>query len=118
IATAVKALRPGIEVIGVQAAGASSIAPSLQKGSPVTLDEANTMADGIAVRRSGAMTLEVIKQRVDKVVTVSEPEIAAAILFLLERSKAVVEGAGAVTLAAAMHGNVELSGKRARPLVS
>ena len=118
IATAVKALKPGIQVIGVQAAGASSIAPSLQKGSPVTLDEAQTMADGIAVRRSGALTLEVIKARVDQVVTVSEPEIAAAILFLLERQKAVVEGAGAVTLAAAMHGKVELAGRHACALVS
>jgi len=118
IATAAKALKPGIEVIGVQAAGASSIAPSLQKGSPVTLESASTMADGIAVRRSGALTLEVIKEKVDRVVTVSEPEIAAGILFLLERAKAVVEGAGAVTLAAAMHGKVDLRGKRACALVS
>jgi threonine dehydratase len=118
IATAVKGLKPDIEVIGVQAEGASTIAPSLQKGSPVTLDEVSTMADGIAVRKSGTMTLEIIKARVDRVVTVSEAEIAAAILFLLERSKAVVEGAGAVTLAAAMHGKVELTGRKACAVVS
>jgi len=118
VATALKGLRPDIEVIGVQADGASTIAPSLQKGSAVQLDAVNTMADGIAVRRSGDMTLEVIKQRVDSVVTVSEPEIAAAILFLLERSKAVVEGAGAVTLAAAMHGKARLDGKKACAIVS
>ena len=118
VATALKGLKPDIEVIGVQADGASTIAPSLKKGSPVTLDSVNTMADGIAVRKASETTLDVIKRRVDSVVTVSEPEIAAAILFLLERSKAVVEGAGAVSLAAAMHGKVELAGKRACAVVS
>jgi threonine dehydratase len=118
VATALKGLKPDIQVIGVQAEGASTIAPSLQKGRPVELDEVKTMADGIAVRRSGEMTLEVIKARVDQVVTVAESEIAAAILFLLERSKAVVEGAGAVTLAAAMHGKVKLDGRKACAVIS
>ncbi len=79
----------------------------------MTLDAADTMADGIAVRKVGAVTWEHIKARVDQVVTVSEPEIAAAILFLLERSKVVVEGAGAVTLAAAMNGKADLAGQKA-----
>ena len=118
IATAVKGLDPNVEVIGVQAEGAVTIALSMQKGAPVTLDEVRTMADGIAVRRSGTLTFDVIRASVDRVVTVSEPQIAQAILFLLERSKAVVEGAGAVTLAAAMHGKVELTGKRACAVVS
>ena len=118
VATALKGVRPDVEVIGVQAEGASTVAPSLKKGSPVTIDEARTMADGIAVRKASEMTLEVIRRRVDQVVTVAEPEIAAAILFLLERSKAVVEGAGAVTLAAAMHGKVKLDGRKACAVVS
>jgi threonine dehydratase len=118
VATALKGLNRDVKVIGVQADGASSIVPSLQKGVPVQLEEVRTMADGIAVRKSGALTLEVIKRRVDQVVTVAESDIAAAILFLLERSKSVVEGAGAVTLAAAMSGKVDLSGRKAVAVVS
>ncbi len=118
IAAGLKGLNPKIKVIGVQAAGASTIAPSLQKGAPVVLDHAETMADGIAVRKVGTHTWEHIKTLVDQVVTVSEPEIAAAILFLLERTKVVAEGAGAVTLAAAMHGKVDLKGKTVCALVS
>jgi threonine dehydratase len=118
IATALKGLHPKVRVIGVQAAGASTIAPSLQKGRPVTLDAVETMADGIAVRNVGKLTWDIIRERVDQVVTVDESEIAAAILFLLERTKAVVEGAGAVSLAAAMHGKVDLKGTKACALVS
>jgi threonine dehydratase len=118
VATALKGLKPDIQVVGVQAEGASTIAPSLKKGSLVSIDEARTMADGIAVRQAGELAFEVIRRKVDKVVTVAESEIAAAILFLLERQKAVVEGAGAVTLAAAMHGKVELAGRKACAVVS
>jgi len=118
VATALKGLDPRIKVIGVQAEGASTIAPSLQKGVSVTLESADTMADGIAVRKPGTLTLPIIRERVDEVVTVDESEIAAAILFLLERTKAVAEGAGAVTLAAAMHGKVDLKGKTACAVIS
>ncbi|MEK6985863.1 MAG: threonine ammonia-lyase [Candidatus Thermoplasmatota archaeon] len=118
IATALKGINPKIRVIGVQAAGASTIAPSLQKGSPVTLDHAETMADGIAVRKVGATTWKHIQAHVDEVVTVEEPEIAAAILHLLERAKVVAEGAGAVALAAAMHHKVDLKGRTVACLVS
>jgi threonine dehydratase len=118
IAAAVKGLNPKIKVIGVQAAGASTIAPSLQKGAPVVLESADTMADGIAVRKVGTHTWQHIAKLVDQVVTVEEPEIAAAILFLLERVKVVAEGAGAVTLAAAMSGKVDLKGRTAIALVS
>lgn len=118
VATALKALDPQVRVIGVQAEGASTIAPSLQKGQPITLERAETMADGIAVRKTSATTLPIIRQVVDEVVTVSENEIAAAILFLLERAKTVVEGAGAVSLAAAMHRKVDLAGQRACAVVS
>ncbi|MEA3202449.1 MAG: threonine dehydratase [Thermoplasmata archaeon] len=118
VATALKGLKPGARVIGVQAEGASTIAPSLQKGRPVSLESVDTMADGIAVRNVGKVTWDIIRERVDQVVTVEESEIAAAILFLLERTKAVVEGAGAVTLAAAMHKKVDLKGTTTCALVS
>ncbi len=118
IATALKGLDPRIRVIGVQAAGASTIAPSLEKGGPVSLESVDTMADGIAVRNVGRNTFPIIQKVVDEVVTVEEPEIAAAILFLLERSKVMAEGAGAVTLAAAMHGKVDLKGRTVCALVS
>lgn len=118
VATALKGLDPKVRVIGVQAEGASTIAPSLQKGVAVSLESVDTMADGIAVRKANPTTLEIIRARVDEVVTVSESEIAAAILFLLERMKVVAEGAGAVTLAAAMHGKVGLKGRTACAVVS
>ncbi|WP_435197522.1 threonine ammonia-lyase [Natronomonas sp. EA1] len=100
IATAVKAHRPEARVIGVQAEGASSVAESLQKGERVTRDQVDTIADGIAVRTVGEQTFEVIQRRVDEVVTVSDSQIATALVELLERSKTLVEGAGAVALAA------------------
>ena len=118
VATALKGRNKKIRVIGVQAEGASSIAPSLQKGAPVTLNKVDTVADGIAVRNVGKLTFPIIQRVVDQVVTVSESEIAAAILLLLERQKTVVEGAGAVTLAAAMHGKVDLSGRKACAVLS
>lgn len=118
VATAVKALKPDVRIIGVQAEGASTVAPSLQKGKVVPLDEVRTMADGIACRKLGELTFEAIQNHVDEVVTVDESEIAAAILFLLERTKVAVEGAGAVTLAAAMHGHADLEGKKVCAVVS
>lgn len=118
IATAIKAKRPNARIIGVQAEGASTVAPSLQKGAIVVPDEVRTMADGIACRRLGDLTFECIQRLVDEVVTVDESEIAAAILFLLERTKVAVEGAGAVALAAAMHGHVQLEGAKTCIVVS
>ncbi|MDS0296335.1 threonine ammonia-lyase [Halogeometricum luteum] len=100
IATAVKAQLPDARVVGVQAEGASSVAESLRKGSVHELDSVNTIADGIATRRVGDKPFEVIRERVDEVVTVSDEEIAVALTYLLERSKTLVEGAGAVALAA------------------
>jgi threonine dehydratase len=107
IATAVKGIDPGVRVVGVQAEGASSVAESLEKGSVHTLDGVDTIADGIATRRVGERTFSVIEERVDEVVTVSDPEIAVAITTLLERSKALVEGAGAVPMAAVLAGAFE-----------
>ncbi len=100
IATAIKGRNPDTRVIGVQAEGASSVADSLQKGSVQTLDSVDTIADGIATRCVGQQTFDVIDSRVDEVVTVSDSEIAVAVAYLLERGKTLVEGAGAVSLAA------------------
>ena len=100
IATAVKARNPDVRVIGVQAEGAASLPESLRTGSIAELDAVNTIADGIATRKVGERPFEVIRERVDEVVTVSDEEIAVALTYLLERSKTLVEGAGAVPLAA------------------
>ena len=102
IATAIKARSPETRVVGVQAAGASSLADSLDKGEIVEIDEVDTIADGIATRRVGEQTFEVIRERVDEVVTVDDEAIAMAVTHLLERSKTLVEGAGAVPLAAVL----------------
>jgi threonine dehydratase len=102
IATALKGKDPDVRVVGVQAEGASSVAQSLQKGERIELDAVDTIADGIATRTVGEKTFEVIQERVDEVVTVSDDEIAVALTTLLERGKTLVEGAGAVPLAALM----------------
>ena len=107
IATALKGKNPDVRVIGVQAEGASSVAPSLEKGERIVRDSVDTIADGIATRTVGEKTFEVIKERVDEVVTVSDADIAVAMTTLLERSKTLVEGAGAVPLAALLAGEFE-----------
>lgn len=118
VATAIKARKPDCRIIGVQAAGASTVAHSLDKGKVVPLESVKTMADGIACRRLGDLTFECIQAYVDEVVTVSESEIAQSILFLLERAKVMVEGAGAVSLAAALHGKVDLQGRTVACVIS
>ncbi|WP_458207443.1 threonine ammonia-lyase [Haladaptatus sp. NG-SE-30] len=100
IATAIKGHNPDVRIVGVQAEGASSIADSLRKGSVQEIDSVDTIADGIATRSVGQQTFEVIDDRVDEVVTVSDSETAVALAYLLERGKTLVEGAGAVSLAA------------------
>ncbi|SDJ42625.1 threonine ammonia-lyase [Natronorubrum texcoconense] len=102
IATAIKEQKPDTRVIGVQADGASSAAASLEKGERIALDGVDTIADGIATRSVGERTFPHIQKYVDEVVTVSDPEIAVALVYLLERSKTLVEGAGAVPLAAVL----------------
>ncbi|QCC51530.1 threonine ammonia-lyase [Halapricum salinum] len=102
IATALKGKDEDIRVIGVQAEGASSVAQSLEKGEVVEREGVETIADGIATRKVGTQTFEIIRERVDEVVTVSDSEIAVALTKLLERSKTLVEGAGAVPLAAVL----------------
>ncbi|GAA0221971.1 threonine ammonia-lyase [Haladaptatus pallidirubidus] len=102
IATAVKGHNPDVRIVGVQSEGASSVADSLQKGAVQTLDSVDTIADGIATRSVGQKNFDIIESRVDEVVTVSDSETAVALAYLLERGKTLVEGAGAVTLAATL----------------
>jgi threonine dehydratase len=119
VGAVVKALRPGAKVVGVEAEVLPSMLQALEAGRPVTLEPANTVADGIAVKRAGDLTFEHVRRLVDEVVTVSEEEIASAILYLLEREKTVVEGAGAVTVAALMQHKVRgLEGRRVVSIVS
>jgi threonine dehydratase len=106
IAVVAKATDPTIRVIGVQADGAAAVPTSLKAGRPVRLESYATIADGIAVGRPGDLTFAHISQLVDDVVTVSEEDIARALVMLLERSKLVVEPAGAVGVAALMAGVV------------
>ena len=99
IATVMKSVTDA-RVVGVQADGASAMAESLRKGERVEHEQVDTIADGIAVRRTGEHTLPIIREHVDEVVTVTDAETAGALVALLERSKTLVEGAGAVSLAA------------------
>ena len=110
VATAVKDHDPSIRVVGVQAEGAASLPESLERGERVTLDSVNTIADGIATRSVGEKTFEVIRERVEGVVTVGEDDIAVALTTLLERGKTLVEGAGAVPLAALLAGAFDYAG--------
>ena len=118
VAFAVKKLRPDVKVYGVQAAGAPSMQKSMEKKEIITLDTAKTFADGIAVKRPGDLTFQCVNEYVDDIVSVSEDEIATAILTLMEKQKVVAEGAGAVTVAAAMFGKLPLKGKNVVCLVS
>jgi threonine dehydratase len=106
VAIAVKARRPEVEVIGVQVAACAPYPESLRRGAPVPADTALTIADGIAVKRPGELTLELLARHVDEIVVVGEDETAAAMVLLMERGKLVVEGAGAVGVAALLGGQV------------
>ena len=108
IACAVKESRPEIRIVGVQTERLASMAVAVQAHQPVTIDPATTIADGIAVRRAGTLTLPIIEQYVDEIVTVDEDEIASAILMLLEREKTLAEGAGAAGLAALLQHRTSL----------
>ncbi|MEU6125827.1 threonine ammonia-lyase [Streptomyces sp. NPDC047123] len=100
IAVAVKALRPDVRVVGVQAAGAAAYPPSLAAGRPVSVAHPATMADGIKVGRPGDVPFQLVEDLVDDVVTVSEDALSSALLLCLERAKMVVEPAGASPVAA------------------
>ena len=106
VATAVKARKPGVRVIGVEAEASPGAAWSLETGAPVHVEMSDTVADGIAVKRIGDLTYPHLEALADDVVLVSEEEIIRAIFFLLEREKLVVEGAGAVGVAAILEGKI------------
>lgn len=118
IAYVIKNLKPSIKVYGVQAEGADAMYRSFKAGQIIPSDEVNTVADGIAVKVPGKNTFEIIKQYVDDIFTVSEDEIASAILALIERKKMIAEGAGAVSVAAVMHNKIPEKGKKILCVVS
>jgi threonine dehydratase len=112
VACAIKEVNPKVRVIGVQTARLPSMRAALAAGCPQPLPAATTIADGIAVRRAGDLTLPLVARYVDDLVEVDEEEIANAILFLLEREKTMAEGAGAAGVAALLQKKTGLSGKK------
>ena len=119
IAYTIKQLKPNCKVCGVQAAGAPSMEHSIADGEIETLDAVNTIADGIAVKTPGSLTYDLCNEYVDGIVTVSDDEIALAILTLLEQQKLIAEGAGAVPVAAVMNGKIpDIDGKNVVCVVS
>ncbi len=118
MAYTIKTINPKIKVYGVQAAGAPSMFESVSSGQIKTLAGVSTIADGIAVKQPGELTYEICAKYVDEIATVTDGEISAAILKLMEKQKLVTEGAGAVAVAAAMFGKFDLSGKKTVCLLS
>lgn len=112
VAAAAKQIKPGVLIYGVQAEGADAIAQSFKAGRLVTTTSAATIADGIAVKEPGDLTVELINRYADGVVTVSDLEISGAILQLMERCKQIVEPAGATPLAAVLSGKIDTKGKK------
>ena len=118
IAYTIKQINPNVKVYGVQAKGAPSMKNAVDKGEIEELPSVSTIADGIAVKKPGDLTYELCNKYVDEIVTVTDDEISAAILALMEQHKLVTEGAGAVSVAAAMFNKVDLKGKKAVCLLS
>lgn len=118
VAFVLKMLRPSIKVYGVQAAGAPSMLNSILNDKIEALKSVSTVSDGIAVKCPGNLTFEYVKKYVDGIVTVTDDEVACAILNLMEAQKLVAEGAGAVAVAAAMFNKVDIKGKKTVCLVS
>lgn len=118
VAFAIKSLNPAIKVYGVQSSGAPSMAQSLEHKKIERLTGVQTIADGIAVKEPGINTFDICSKYVDDVVTVTDDEVAAAILSLIEQQKLIAEGAGAVSVAAAMFNKVPIEGKNVICLVS
>ena len=118
VAFAIKSLRPEVKVYGVQAAGAPSMLNALRDKKIETLDSVKTIADGIAVKTPGEHTYEYCSKYVDDIVTVTDDEVATAILELIEKQKMTAEGAGAVSVAAAIFNKVPIKGKKVVCLVS
>jgi len=117
IATALSAVAPNVRVVGVQAEGASTVPRSLKKGHPVDHDAPSTIADGIATGGISELTLGLIEEHVDEVVTVDDDELAEAILVVLERAKQLVEGAGAASVAALLSDELDVTDEKVVPLL-
>ncbi|MCF0135187.1 MAG: threonine ammonia-lyase [Lachnospiraceae bacterium] len=118
IALAVKTLSPRTKVYGVQAAGAPSMFNSVNSGKITCLDSVSTIADGIAVKQPGENTFDIVSKYVDDIALVTEDEISSAILALIEKEKMIAEGAGAVSVAAAMFEKFPMEGKKVVSVVS
>ena len=118
IAYTLKTLKPNVKVIGVEAKGAPCMKNAIEHGSLEKLPSVSTIADGIAVKQPGDLTYDICSKYVDEIVTVTDDEISAAILALMETQKLVSEGAGAVGVAAALFNKVDLKGKKVVSVVS
>lgn len=118
VAFAAKQLKPDIKIYGVQASGAPSMVVSMESGKIECLDDVSTIADGIKVKEPGVNTFDFCQKYVDEIVTVTDDEISSAILALIEQHKLIAEGAGAVSVAAAMFNKVPIKGKKTVCLVS
>ena len=118
IAYTIKSIRPSIKVYGVQAKGAPSMFNSIKDGNIECLDSVLTVADGIAVKKPGENTFDLVSKYVDDIALVTDDEISSAILALIERQKMIAEGAGAVAVAAAMFDKFPIKGKKVVSVVS
>ena len=118
VAFAAKMLKPEIKIYGVQASGAPSMLVSMESGKIECLDSVSTIADGIKVKEPGVNTFDCCQKYVDEIVTVTDDEISSAIIALIEQHKLIAEGAGAVSVAAAMFNKVPIKGKKTVCLVS
>lgn len=118
IAYAIKSLRPNVKVYGVQSAGAPSMYLSIAHDKIETLPSVHTIADGIAVKTPGEITFDICRNYVDEIMTVTDDEVATAILSLIEKQKLISEGAGAVSVAAALFNKFPIKGKKVCCLVS
>lgn len=118
IAYAIKSKRPGVKIIGVQSSGAPAVYLSLKEERLVTIERVDTIADGIAVKRPGDLTLEFIRRYVDEIVLVDDNEIVDAIYLLLERTRVISEGAGAASVAALISGKIDVHNRKTVAVVS
>ncbi len=119
VSIAIKKNRPGVKIVGVEPANVPKFTLSLKAGHPVTVRARSTIADGLAVKRPGELTFQIVREFIDEIVTVTEDELAQAIYLLLERGKVLAEGAGAASLAAILSGKVRgIQGKKVVALIS
>ena len=118
VAMAAKSINPLVRVYGVEPAGAASMKKALQVGHPEPLEAVKSFADGVTVRRVGDTSFAMCKQYLDGILTVDDDETAAAILWMIEKNKIVMEGAGALPVATLMHGTLDFSGKKVVAVVS